>query len=423
MLVRWTGSIQAGTLGAKSIDTTPGEVSVVGSSAGQPDSLTASITIPSGHRALYFVFRSDCIFSQEDGQWPFGAGVLLDDLTTSDNGAIYTDAAEAGGSDAFGGAVIVGTPGAPVVSSRKVFTGIVPPAITPPAAQIKTEGDAVSMTATVTHPDIFTFPVVSVCGYPAGLAVSGVGSNPRSVTVSGTLSCGTSAQSPYTIRWSSGTFDAEVSATATLTVLPNPHAPVVTAPASITRAVGSIVQIPVLVSDPDNDAITTLTADLTNLPSGSGATFTPEPGNRRALLLWTPLPGNVGNYKVGFFASNALQGCASTMIHIVPAGATAVEVDAPSPAAPSLEQNRPNPFNPHTSIRVNLPRETHVRLDIFDVHGRRMIGLVDGVLPAGPRDLVWDGRDAHGRQLPSGIYLYRMEAAAVSLARRMVLLR
>src|SRR5262249_39078963 len=84
MLVRWTGSIQAGTPGAKSIDTTLGEVSVTGNSAGQPDSLTASITIPSGHRALYFVFKSDDIFSQEDGQWPFGAGVLLDDLTTSD---------------------------------------------------------------------------------------------------------------------------------------------------------------------------------------------------------------------------------------------------------------------------------------------------------------------------------------------------
>jgi hypothetical protein len=111
------------------------------------------------------------------------------------------------------------------------------------------------------------------------------------------------------------------------------------------------------------------------------------------------------------------------MIHIVPGGATGVEVDVLSPAAPSLEQNRPNPFNPQTSIRLNLPRDTHIRLDIFDVHGRRVIGLVDGILPAGPRDVSWDGRDVHGHQLPSGIYLYRMEAANISLARRMVLLR
>ena len=421
MLVSWTGSIKASTPGATSIDTTPGPVNLVGDTAGQPDSLTATITIPSGNRALYFVFRSDCIFSQEDGQWPFGSGVLLDDLKTSDHGAIYTEAAAAGGTDALGGSVIVGTPGAPVVSSRKIFTGIIPPVVTPPAAQIKTEGDAVSMTATVTDPDPFALFGTTVCGYPAGLAVSSVGQNPRSVTVSGTLPCGASAQSPYTIRWSANKAFAEASATATLTVLPNPHAPVVTAPASITRAVGSVVQIAVLASDPDGDAITTLTADLSDIPSG--ATFVPEPGNRRALFTWTPSPGDVGNHRVGSLASNALQGCAGTMIHIVPGGATAVEADALSPAAPSLEQNRPNPFNPQTSIRVNLPRETHVRLDIFDVHGRRVIGLVDGVVPSGPRDVSWDGRDAHGSQLPSGIYLYRMEAAGVSLSHRMVLLR
>lgn len=423
LLVDWTGTINASSPGAKSIDTTPGAVTIFGSNAGQPDSLTTSITIAAEHRALYFVFRTDELYSSEDGFWPFGNGVLLDDIATSDKGGIYTDAAPAGGADAFGGSVIVGTPGAPIVSSRKAFFGGQPPSITVPANLTVTEGQTVSLTATATDPDLVNIIVMHACGYPAGLTLGHVGSNPASETVSGTIPCGAAAGSPYSILWSATSLFVDVSATTVLTVLPNPHAPAVTAPATITRAIGSIVSFQVLVSDPDGDAITSLSPDLTDLPPGNNAAFLPEPGNHAASFTWTPLSGNEGNYRVGFVASNALQGCASTVINIVPGTTTGVELQAHTPGAPTLSQNRPNPFNPRTSIRLDLPREARVRLDVFDVGGRRVIGLLDRVLPAGASEVPWDGRDEQGRDVPSGIYFYRMEGEGVSLSRRMILLR
>ncbi|HEY2923891.1 MAG TPA: hypothetical protein VGJ98_02865, partial [Candidatus Eisenbacteria bacterium] len=117
-LIRWTGSITPATVNATSGNTTGGAVEV-SSNPGAPATVTgASYTIAAEHRALYFVFKSDCLFSSEDGLWPEGRGQLIDNLGTSDNGSIYTDAAAAGGVDAFGGNVLVGTPGAPIVSAR-----------------------------------------------------------------------------------------------------------------------------------------------------------------------------------------------------------------------------------------------------------------------------------------------------------------
>jgi flagellar hook assembly protein FlgD len=49
--------------------------------------------------------------------------------------------------------------------------------------------------------------------------------------------------------------------------------------------------------------------------------------------------------------------------------------------------------------------------------------LVDGALPAGPRAAVWDGRDDSGRAAPAGVYVFRLDAAAGSLARKLVLVR
>jgi hypothetical protein len=117
-LIRWTGSITPATLNATGGNTTGGAVEV-SSNPGAPATVTgASYTIASEHRALYFVFKSDCLFSHEDGLWPEGSGQVIDNLSSSDNGSIYSDAAAAGGVDAFSGNVIVGTPGAPIVSAR-----------------------------------------------------------------------------------------------------------------------------------------------------------------------------------------------------------------------------------------------------------------------------------------------------------------
>jgi fibronectin type 3 domain-containing protein len=83
-----------------------------------------------------------------------------------------------------------------------------------------------------------------------------------------------------------------------------------------------------------------------------------------------------------------------------------------------LEQNHPNPFNPQTSIGFVLPRASHVRLELFDLLGRRVAVLLDEFRKAGHHSIMVNSND-----LSSGIYLYRLTAGSYQQARRMVLLR
>ncbi len=90
------------------------------------------------------------------------------------------------------------------------------------------------------------------------------------------------------------------------------HAPVVTAPASVSGAEGTALSFSVSASDPDGEAIASLTA----APLPAGATFTADAGNTSGTLAWTPGFGQAGSYTVTFTASNALSGSAATVVAI-----------------------------------------------------------------------------------------------------------
>jgi len=72
----------------------------------------------------------------------------------------------------------------------------------------------------------------------------------------------------------------------------------------------------------------------------------------------------------------------------------------------NLYQNNPNPFNPMTTIRFDLPTEQPVRLTIYTVDGRRILTLVNEPRPAGRHEAIWNGRDAQGQPVASGSYFY-----------------
>ncbi|HER43998.1 MAG TPA: T9SS type A sorting domain-containing protein [Candidatus Eisenbacteria bacterium] len=93
------------------------------------------------------------------------------------------------------------------------------------------------------------------------------------------------------------------------------------------------------------------------------------------------------------------------------------------PVAVVLHQNVPNPFNPTTVIRFELPAPASVRLVVFDIRGRLVRTLVNGELPAGGKEIAWDGRDDDGRIVASGVYLYRLETPGTTVSRKIVLLR
>ena len=93
------------------------------------------------------------------------------------------------------------------------------------------------------------------------------------------------------------------------------------------------------------------------------------------------------------------------------------------PEGPQLQQNAPNPFNSETVLSYFLVRPGLARMEVFALTGQRVAVLRQGPQQAGLHRLHWDGRDAEGRSLASGIYLYRLVTAKGALTRKMILLR
>ncbi len=111
-----------------------------------------------------------------------------------------------------------------------------------------------------------------------------------------------------------------------------------------------------------------------------------------------------------------------------PAEAGSLVATAPTgvpgaPAALRLHPNQPNPFNPRTTIRFDLPVAGQAILSIYDLAGRLVRVLVEGERAAGAYEAVWDGRDATGRSAPSGSYLARLVAGGKVEVVRMGLVR
>jgi len=99
------------------------------------------------------------------------------------------------------------------------------------------------------------------------------------------------------------------------------------------------------------------------------------------------------------------------------------EQNAELPERFALQQNYPNPFNPTTIIRYDLPKQVHVKLAIYNLLGKRVRTLVDGMEAPGFRQISWDGKSDDGTRMASGIYIYRIETEGFVQARKMTLLK
>ncbi len=100
-----------------------------------------------------------------------------------------------------------------------------------------------------------------------------------------------------------------------------------------------------------------------------------------------------------------------------------ISVDFLAPAEFRLAQNYPNPFNPSTKIEYDLPENSSVRLDIYDASGRHVRQLVKGEQAAGTYTVSWDGRNALGQTVASGMYIYRLTAGKYNSIKKMILMR
>jgi len=112
----------------------------------------------------------------------------------------------------------------------------------------------------------------------------------------------------------------------------------------------------------------------------------------------------------------------------MPEGAISAVPDDNVRGLPAIPAGRlhgavPNPFNPQTTVRFELDRAGAVRLDVFDLEGRRVRTLVNGQREAGAHEAQWDGRDAAGKAVASGVYLFQLRGSDFTDSRQATLVR
>ena len=99
------------------------------------------------------------------------------------------------------------------------------------------------------------------------------------------------------------------------------------------------------------------------------------------------------------------------------------DLGAETPEQFAISQNYPNPFNPTTEINFQLASSANVHIAVYDMMGRQVDTLVDQNMGAGSYTATWNGRDAGGNQVASGVYLYKIVAGNFVASKVMTLLK
>lgn len=97
--------------------------------------------------------------------------------------------------------------------------------------------------------------------------------------------------------------------------------------------------------------------------------------------------------------------------------------DAEAKHVDLLMQNRPNPFSEQSKILYDLASGGHIVIRVYNIQGRCIRELVNEARPAGPHEVIWDGRDDAGRDVGTGIYFYRIEGEHCRATNKMMLIR
>jgi hypothetical protein len=185
---------------------------------------------------------------------------------------------------------------------------------------------------------------------------------------------------------------------------------------------------------PSTDTLTFATAAKLFLPTWNGVDGQGS-GHWKRVNTWNaPIVGEDHYYAYNeitvpttalVFGNNIFSFYSASIHHgvemMLPGPAIAVRysrvTSAPESKAPrgfALNQNYPNPFNPSTTISYSLPEQAEVTLKVFDVLGREMISLTEGIQNAGYFETQWNGTNSSGFPTSSGVYVYHIEARSSS---------
>ena len=152
----------------------------------------------------------------------------------------------------------------------------------------------------------------------------------------------------------------------------------------------------------------------------------PEPLSSTALTYYDRQMDFFGSEKDDPLAFAAATGFRATMDTRIAPTATAVgeEHGRSLPEIADLAQNFPNPFNADTTIRFHLTQSEEVELTVHNLAGQKVVTLLHGPMEVGTHTLRWDGRDDDGRELATGVYLYRLQfLEGATETRKMALVR
>src|SRR5439155_838807 len=234
---------------------------------------------------------------------------------------------------AGGGTNDVGCPLGSVLDTFSI--GGSAPTVTAPSSASVAEASLLTVSVTATDPDgeAITSLTADLTGLPAGNNAQFSSPSPHtSGTFTWTPAYADARTAPYDVTFTAANA-LSGSATTAITVTDVDRAPAVTAPATATVQAGSLLTVSVTASDPDGEAITSLTADLTGVPAGNHAQFPSPSPHTSGTLTYTPSRRDALPipYNVTFTAANALSGSATTAITVTNAD-QAPAVTAPATA-------------------------------------------------------------------------------------------
>jgi len=127
---------------------------------------------------------------------------------------------------------------------------------------------------------------------------------------------------------------------------------------------------------------------------------------------------------VGYFAT----GKSSNDVYYLNSGVNLLKTDPSNrkyaiPVEYVLHNNFPNPFNPTTQLRYDLPERAFVQLIIYDLLGRQVTTLINRVEEPGHRSVIWNGTDPQGKTVSAGVYFYQIHAGDYTQTRKMVVIK
>jgi hypothetical protein len=164
------------------------------------------------------------------------------------------------------------------------------------------------------------------------------------------------------------------------------------------------------------------------LPAGSGliATLHFSSASSRCVpeLKLSPWPLSAGELNFDMVDEKGNSICRKKGVTPIPITHGTTELEEVQLAAGfEVKGNFPNPFNPETVMKFNLPQASHVTLKVYNILGQVVNTLVDGPLEAGEHSVIWNGTNQQGTEVASGVYFYRISAGGHESIQKMTLLR